>query len=108
MVMEIGRLMFEVKLDTVKGDKKVLNNRLAISSGKDNSTKIDIVAWGKTAEVINTYFKKGYEILVSGTLINTMRKKENVDFETVAILVDKVQFTHGNPKAIEDVPDFLK
>jgi single-strand DNA-binding protein len=98
MVMELGRLVYDVKLDEVGEDKKVVNNRIAIQVAKDKTTFIDIVAWGSTAEIIAKYFKKGYEILIQGTLINKTRKKEEVEYESVAILVDKVMFTNGNAK----------
>ncbi len=98
MVMELGRLVFEVKLDEVGDDKKVVNNRIAIQVGKDKTTFVDIVAWGSTAELIAKYFNKGNEILIQGILTNKTRKKEEVEYETVAILVDRVIFTHGNAK----------
>ena len=112
MVGEIGRLVFDVKVDKVGADKKsVLNNRLAISSGKDSNGKekttfIDVVAWNGTADLIGKYFKIGYEIYVEGHLINTTRKKDNVEFNTVAINIDTIKFTNGNPK--EDEPPFLQ
>lgn len=105
MLMELGRLTFEVKVNDVGEGKKVLNNRIAIQAGKDKTTFIDIVAWNGTAELIGKYFKKGYEILIEGHLINTSKKKDNVEYETVEILVENVLFTHGKPA---DVPDFLK
>ena len=88
----------------------MLNNRLAIAIGKDETTFVDIVAWGATAELIAKYFKKGFEILVQGHLINKKRKKDNVEYDTVAILVDKVIFTNGNPKegSGNEVADFLQ
>lgn len=109
MIMEIGRLSFDVVLQTVGDNKKVVNNRIAIDS-KNQTTFVDIVAWNGPAEHIAKYFKKGYEILVQGHLINKTIKKDNVEFKSVAILVDKVIFTNGNPKEFKDgdVPDFLR
>ena len=98
MVMELGRLTFDVVLENVGVDKKVVNNRLAIAVSKNQTTFVDIVAWNGTAEIIEKHFKKGFEILIQGHLINKTKKKDNVDFDTVAILVDKVLFTNGNPK----------
>lgn len=103
MVMEIGRLTFDVEVKEVGNDsKKVLNNRIAINVGKDKTTFIDITAWNGTAELIAKSFKKGNEICVVGTLVNNKKKstKDNVEFEydTVGILVDHIEFTHGNPK----------
>jgi single-stranded DNA-binding protein len=112
MVVELGRLMYDVKIDTVicgDKEKKVLNNRLAIKNGSGKDTQIDLVAWESRAEFISKYFKKGFEILVEGQLINSTKKKENVEYETVTLLVDSVKFTHGNPREYDgEIPDFLK
>lgn len=111
MLQELGRLVYDVEVKEVGEGKKVLNNRIAISNGKNDSTFIDIVAWNGTAELIGKHFKKGFEILLSGKLINTQKKKGELEYEGHAILVDNVIFTNGNPKAFDidsaDVPDFL-
>ncbi len=98
MVVELGRLYFNVELKEVGENKlKVLNNRLAINNGKDKKdTFVDIVAWQGTAELIAKYYKKGDEIYIEGNLINSTTKKENVEFENVAINVTRIKFTHGN------------
>lgn len=102
-----GRLTYEVKVDIVGAEnKKVLNNRLAMRLNKTQTTFIDIVAWEGTAELIGKYFKKGYEILLQGKLIN--KKKligDGVEVEGIAILVDEVIFTKGNPKENTDTTD---
>ena len=110
MLMELGRLVFDVEVKDVGENKKVLNNRLAIPISKDETTFVDVVAWGTTAELIAKYFKKGFEILVQGHLINKKRKRDNVEYDTVAILVNRVIFTNGNPKedSGKDVQDFLR
>lgn len=107
MVVELGRLVYDVKVEKVKvgnDEKSVLNNRIAISSGKDKSIFVDIVAWGGTAELIGKYFQKGYEIYVEGHLINKTRKKDDVEFDTVALNVDNIKFTNGNNKNTEEPP----
>lgn len=106
MVTELGRLVYDVKVDKVGADKKsVLNNKLAISLGKEKTTFIDIVAWNAPAELIGKYYKKGYEIYVEGHLINITGKKDNVEYEKVAINIDNIKFTNGNPK--DEEPPFL-
>ncbi|MGD9677008.1 MAG: single-stranded DNA-binding protein [Vulcanibacillus sp.] len=99
----LGRLVFDVEVKEVgeNKDKKVLNNRLAVSIGKDKTTFIDMEAWGNTAEIIEKYYVKGNEILVEGQLINKTRKKEEVEYEVVSFLVDKIMFTYGNKKKEE-------
>lgn len=110
MICELGRLVYEVKINNVGNEKKpVVNNRIAINQGKDRTCFIDIVAWGKNAETIGKYYKQGYEIFIEGQLMNKKSKtKDGAEFETVAILVDKIKFTNGNPKEFtEDPKDFL-
>lgn len=108
-----GRLTYDVKIETVGNEnKKVLNNRLAIRTSKNQTTFIDIVAWEGTAELIGKHFKKGYEILFQGKLINKKKPIGNgVEIEGNAILVDEVFFTNGNPynkiTTKENIPDFL-
>lgn len=110
MISELGRLVFDVKVEKVKvgsDEKSVLNNRLAISSGKDKTTFIDVVAWGGTADLIGKHFKKGYEIYIEGHLVNKTRKKEDVEFDSVAINIENVKFTNGNHKEDNEEPPFL-
>lgn len=94
----LGRFVFDVELKEVGEDKKVVNNRMALQLGKDKTTFIDVEAWGNTAELINKYFKKGNEVLAEGHLINKTRKKSDIEYETVAFVIDKVIFTYGNKK----------
>lgn len=73
MNAEIGRLAQEVATKTVPvGDEEraVLNNRVAISLGKDKSAFIQIVAWGKLAEFIVEHFGKGDELYFEGYVRN--------------------------------------
>ncbi len=109
MLMELGRLVYDVKIKEVGDNKKVLNNRIAIPITKTESTFIDIVAWDSAAEQISKYYKKGFEILIQGRLINKTKKKDATEYDTVAILVDKVIPTYGNPKEanLNEFPDFL-
>lgn len=96
-----GRLCFEVKTQSVGEDKIVFNNRVALNY-YDDTTFIDVVAWNKTAEIIEKNYKNGYEILFQGRLINKDRIKDDVNFQTVAILIERVFPVHGNKsQAIE-------
>lgn len=101
MVMEIGRLVFDVDVKEVGTDKKkVLNNRIAIKLNKDKTTFVDIVAWNGVAELIGKMYNKGNEVCVVGSLTNAKKKIGETEYDTVAILVDHIEFTHGNPKEV--------
>lgn len=108
-----GRLSFDVKVDTVGAEnKKVFNNRLAIRMSKDQTTFIDVVAWGGTAELIGNNYKRGSEILFQGKLINKKKLVANgVEVDGNAILIEDVIFTYGNKidrdNEAEAEPDFI-
>lgn len=109
-IQQIGRLCFDVAV-IERGESRVLNNRIAwnSTSKEDNAVFLDIVAWNKNADIISKYYKKGYEILLEGDLINKTVKKDNVDFQSVAFQISRVIFTNGNPKEIREITndDFL-
>lgn len=112
MIMEIGRLTQDVVVNEVAGNKKVLNNRVAIRLGKDDTLFLDVVAWDKVAELIGKYFRKGYEICFEGRLIKQRKfVAKDVEVDMPAVEIERVRFTNGNPvegsEAHSD-DDFLK
>lgn len=86
----------------VKGEmRSVLNNRVAIGQGAEKVTFIDVTIWGKLAELVVTYLKKGDEFYAEGELFNgtyplkiegmTAEKK----IQTVYLQINAIRFTHG-------------
>ena len=63
-------------------------------NGKDAGTDwINIVAWNKTAELIDKYFRKGDEILISGRLQIRSYEDKNGNKRTVAeVVADRIDF----------------
>ena len=67
----MGRLTAEPELKTTQSGKSVLSFCIAVErdfkQGDERQADfINIVAWNKTAEFINTYFRKGDMIAVVG------------------------------------------
>ncbi len=62
-----GRLGRDPELREVN-DTRVASFSLASNDGKDNTTWLDCQAWGKQADLIKTYFNKGSEIVIAGSL----------------------------------------
>ena len=84
MIIELGKLLNEVKTHTVtteKGDKLVLNNRIMIYQGKDRTTFVDITAWNGVAEFIARHFKQNDEIFIEGELKNKEITVDNKTFK---------------------------
>ena len=69
-IFMIGRMVREIEIKNLQGDKKVGNFTLAVNR-QSNREKVDFipcVAWNKTAEVLAKYTSKGSLILVEGEL----------------------------------------
>ena len=65
----MGRIAADLEQRVTKDGKAVLSFTVAVNSyGKDDPEWIDCVAWGKTAEFICKYFKKGSQIALEGHL----------------------------------------
>jgi len=68
----VGNLTRDPELRYTAGNKAVCNFTIASNrkyKGKEEATFLDIIAWGKTAETIAEYMKKGSKILLEGSLI---------------------------------------
>jgi single-strand DNA-binding protein len=74
----IGRVGQKPELQTVKGDFKVTKFSLATNENykekdgtwKENTQWHNIIAWGKTAEMLVKLSDKGVEIAMEGKLVN--------------------------------------
>ena len=99
MVVEIGRLINEVQIETVKNndgqENKVVNNTIAIYNGRNRTTYLDIMAWGGEAEFIASYFRKDDEIYVIGELQNRTLQKDNNVISTIVLKVSSAKRIFG-------------
>jgi single-strand DNA-binding protein len=105
-----GRLGQDPELKTVMTDKKVVNFSIATNDGTKDKPKTNwhnCTAWGRTAEVIEKYFKKGDEILVTGSI--DYRKPEEVTYTSINVF--RFEFCGSNNKpegvSVEGVDDDL-
>lgn len=96
----IGNLTRDPELKTTPGGAKVVSFSLATNrtyKGKDGSKQEEvayhnIVAWGKTAELIAQYLKKGSQALVEGRLQTRSWEKDGAKQYRTEIVADTVQF----------------
>lgn len=93
-----GRLVREIELKEVGDERIVLNNAIAIprnyktENGPD-ADFMNIVAWGKRAELIEEYCNKGDLIGLDGRIQSrTYQNDEEQTIYTVEMLVDSVHF----------------
>jgi single-strand DNA-binding protein len=95
----IGRLVKDIEIKNLQGDKKVGNFTLAVNR-ESNREKVDFipcVAWNKTAEVLAKYTSKGSLILVEGEL----NIDKNNDQWYTKVNVNKVELLGKNTETQE-------
>jgi len=101
----IGNITKDIELKTTPGGNSVATFGLATNrrwKGKDGqqqeqATFHNIVAWGKTAEVISQYCTKGSLLMIEGRVDNrTYEKKDGTKGYISEVIVENFQF---GPKA---------
>jgi single-strand DNA-binding protein len=84
-VQLIGHLGNDPEIKNLDGGKKVANITIATNEVyyKENGDKVEqtewhkVVAWGKTAELIEKYVTKGREIAIDGKLTHRSYEDKN-------------------------------
>jgi single-strand DNA-binding protein len=94
-VQLIGNLGMDPEVKSLDGGKKLAKVSIATSETYKNSKGEQIketqwhnlIAWGKTAEIIEKYLKKGSEVAVEGKLIN----RNYIDKEGVKRFITEIE-----------------
>lgn len=86
-----GRFTADPELRTTQSGKSVVSFTLVNDQNfKENAVNwLDCVAWGKTAEFIEKYFKKGSQAIIQGAL--QTRQYENKDGNKIKVTEINVQ-----------------
>jgi single-strand DNA-binding protein len=109
-VILIGRLGKDPELRYTPGGKPVGSFSLATSERwtgpdgekKESTTWHNIVVWGKTAEVMKEYLRKGQEVYLEGRIDNrSWTDKEGNKRYTSEVVVQNFQFI-GNRQGAEE------
>lgn len=101
----VGRLVRDNILKEVGNERIVLNNSLAIprlykADGGQETDFINIVAWGKRAELIEEYCEKGDLIGLDGHIQSrTYQNSDEQTVYTVEMVVDSVHFLQAKKEA---------
>lgn len=98
-VQLIGNLGMNPEVKTLNGGKKLAKMSIATNESYKNSkgervTETqwhNLIAWGKTADIIEKFLKKGSEVAVEGKLVNrNYTDKEGVKRYITEIEVNEV------------------
>lgn len=109
-VFEQGRLTADPEVSMTRNGKKVANFSIAVErpfKGQDGNRKTDFLkceAWGKNAETVERFFKKGSMILVVGAVYQDSYTDNNGNRrEKVWINVDEVHFCESKKSDRDNV-----
>lgn len=100
-----GRLVRDSELREVGDSRIVLNNAIAIprnykSGDGQDADFINIVAWGKRAELIEEYCNKGDLIGLDGRIQSrTYQNNDDQTVYTIEMVVDRVHFLQAKKQA---------
>jgi single-strand DNA-binding protein len=98
-VQLIGHLGQDPEIKSIESGRKVVNISIATNESYKNAKgeKVtetqwhNVVAWGKTAEIIEKYLKKGSEVAVEGRLVNkNYVDKQGVKKYVTEVLVNEI------------------
>ena len=106
-VIIIGRMTTDIEIKEASTDTKVGNFGFVTNNGFGDKKKaifIDVTVWGKTAEFVDGYFKKGSEILIEGRLdFDQWESKEGEKRSKLYVTAEKVSFVGGKVDKLEEV-----
>ncbi len=106
-VILIGNLGQDPELRTTQGGTSVASLRLATTekikdkegNWVDKTEWHSIVVWGRTAETVNQYCKKGKQLFIEGRLqTRKWTDKQGQDRYSTEIVADNVRFLGGSPR----------
>lgn len=103
-----GNLVRDIELKTTQGGTNVANATIAVNGFKDGDTSfIDLVMFGSTAEVASKYLSKGQKIGVSGRLQQrSWEAKDGTKRSTVEVVVSNLELPpKGESKAVDNLPN---
>jgi len=101
-----GRLTKDVELRTTTTGKEVANTSVAVTRRFGAETDFfDIQAWSKTGIFLNTYFKKGQEIVVQGSMqCRKWQDKENNNRYSWELIAEQVGFCGSKSDSNNSAP----
>lgn len=98
-VILMGRLTRDVELNKTSNEvayckfSVAVNRKFADANGNKQTDFINCVAWRNNAEFVNKYFKKGSQMLISGSIQTTSYEaNDGTKKQTTEVLIEEIEF----------------
>lgn len=90
-----GRLVKDIEIKEF-GATKIVNNTLAVTRDKNVTDFIDVRFFGKTAEILQEYAKKGTQLICNGSLrIDVYKDKEDKTKKAIYVCVARCEIVNA-------------
>lgn len=104
----MGRLTADPELKTSNGGTNIVQFTVAVNrryfKEDQKADFIDCTAFGKNAEFLSKYFRKGSSVIVFGNIqTDTWKDKEGNNRKSTRIIVDELQFGESKKNDSESV-----
>lgn len=107
-----GNISSDIEKRVTGDDKEIATFSVAVrrdhknADGNYDADFIRCVAFGNSASLVNTYFKKGSGIIVEGRIRTGSYEKDGAKYYTTDIIVERVEFVDKQEKKQEsnDLP----
>ena len=97
IVSLLGRMGANVEIKTLESGNSVTSFNLAVKN-RDKTLWVRIVAWNKTAELLNKYTKKGDMIGVNGRLDVREYEVDGNKRTAYEVVAEQIHFCGGSKK----------
>ena len=106
-VILMGRLTKDPEVRYTNGGKTIGSFSIAVdrrfkSEGQPEADFFTCVTFGKQAEFVEKYLKKGTKILLSGQIQNNNYEKDGVKHYNTQIVVDEIEFAESKKTQAEE------
>ena len=103
LVVLKGNLSKDITL--TNGSTTIAKTSIAVQRMREGTDFINIVAFGKTAEFMDKYFKKGSPALIQGRIqTGSYTNREGNKVNTVDVVVENIEFCGSKDKGTSAAP----
>lgn len=101
LVSLIGRIVADPEMKYTNGGATIAKFRIAVprrfkNDGQPDTDFLNCLAFGKTAEFVEKYFKKGMRVALNGSIqTGSYKNKDGQTVYTTDIVADSVEFVEG-------------
>lgn len=101
----VGNVTKDLELKNTKSGMEVTSLTIAVNDKNDSVSYIDCTAFGKTAETLAKYVKKGDPLLVQGSLKQSTWEKDGEKRSKLEVMVSSFSFIGGKKETKDTAPD---